>query len=262
MWLRDYVWHGLLKHPFKINKVIDSGGGDNVVVLIHGLASKSQIWQPLIEILDKTKYRVICYDLLGFGTSPKPNAAKYTTSEHARSIIYALKKDLPANQKIILIGHSMGCIIASHIAYSSHTLVKHLVLYQPPILLDNTRKTTFHKKMYEYVASKPPLVLGYIRLVNKFSRSRLESYEQAIENWGSIEKSIKNTILAQATIFELKNLSIQTDIVYGRVDFMVSKLDAKRMAKINHNIRLHSITETHDINKRSAKYLQKLIEGL
>jgi pimeloyl-ACP methyl ester carboxylesterase len=75
MGTRDYFWHKILKQPYKLNKVIDTGSGDNLIVLVHGLASKSQIWLPLVEIMDKNKYRIISYDLLGFGSSPKPNSS-------------------------------------------------------------------------------------------------------------------------------------------------------------------------------------------
>ena len=259
--MKEYFWHRLLKRPFKLAKIIDQGSGKDVVVLIHGLASKSQIWLPLAGTLDKKKYRVISYDLLGFGSSPKPAMSKYSTREHARSIIHALKKDLPKGRQIVLLGHSMGCIIAAYIAFTSPDLAKHLILYQPPILLDSTRKTSLHRKLYAYAAKKPPLFLNYVRFVNRFFANRLESFEQAFNSWSSIEKSIQNTILAQATIFELENLLIRTDIVYGRFDFVVSKLDAKKLARINKNIRLHYVTGLHDITLRSAKYLKKLIEG-
>src|SRR5690606_27385156 len=134
--LKEYFWHGLLKRPYRLNKVIDTGNGNVVVVLVHGLASKSQIWMPLVKILDKSKYRIISYDLLGFGSSPKPSHNAYSTQEHAKALYHSLRKDLPNNKKIILVGHSMGCIVATYLSYTYRTLAKSLVLYQPPILID------------------------------------------------------------------------------------------------------------------------------
>ena len=81
-------------------------------------------------------------------------------------------------------------------------------------------------------------------------------------NWTSIEKSIHNTILNQETIFELKHLLIPTDVIYGKMDFVVSRLDANKLALVNKNIRLHYVYEMHDISKRSSRYLKALLEEL
>ncbi|HEX5798043.1 MAG TPA: alpha/beta hydrolase, partial [Candidatus Saccharimonadales bacterium] len=260
MWIKDYVWHKLLKRPYKLSKVIDLGDGDETIVLVHGLASKSQIWLPLVELLDKSRYRIISYDLLGFGSSPKPESSSYSTKDHAKSIYHSIKKDIKTGQKVILVGHSMGCIISTYLAYNYEGLVKNLILYQPPLLLEESEKRSFHRKLYTYIARKPPLFLNYVKFVNRLFRNKLENLETATSNWTSIEKSIHNTILSQETIFELKNLSIPTDVVYGKMDFVVSRLDAKKLAGINKNIKLHYVYEMHDITKRSSKYLKALLE--
>lgn len=260
MRVKEQVWHRLLKRPYRLKKVIDDGQGDNVIVLVHGLASKSQIWLPLVNLLDRSKFRVLSYDLLGFGASPKPYTANYSAEDHAKAINHSLKKDIPSNKKIILVGHSMGCIVATYLAYNKRGLVNNLVLYQPPLLID--KKLSLHKKLYTYVARKPPLFLNYVKFVNKFFKNRLENLETATGNWTSIEKSIYNTILAQETIFELRSLSIPIHIIYGKMDFVVSRLDAKKIAQINKNINLHYVYEMHDVTKKSAKYIAGLLEEL
>ncbi len=262
MGLADYFWHGLLRRPYSLSKVIDIGNGDETLVLVHGLASKSEIWLPLVEVLNKNRYRIICYDLLGFGMSPKPESSSYSTKEHAKSIYHALRKDIGKDQKITLAGHSMGCIVSAYLAYNYEGLVEKIVLYQPPLLLSEMEKRSFHRKLYAYVAKKPPLFLNYIKFVNKLFKNRLENLQTATNNWTPIEKSIHNTILTQETVFELKHLLIPTHIIYGRMDFVVSKLDAKKLAEINKNIKLHYVYEMHDITKRSAKYLKALLEEL
>jgi len=261
MIITEYLWHKLLKRPYKLKKVIDIGSGE-AVVLIHGLASQSQIWMPLVKIMDKSKYRIISYDLLGFGSSPKPRSSGYSTQEHAKSLYYSIKKDVTEGQKINLIGHSMGCIISTYLAFNNPRLVKSLILYQPPLLISKTDKRSFHNKLYSYVAKKPSLFLNYIRLINKLFKNRLENFETAVSNWAPIERSINNTILSQQTIFELKRLLIPTHIVYGKMDFVVSRLDAKKIADINQNIKLHYVYGMHDINRRSSKYLNALIKEL
>ena len=262
MAVKDYVWHKILKQPYKLSKVIDTGHGDTIVLLVHGLASKSQIWVPLVKVMDRQKYRIISYDLLGFGSSPKPDRANYSTKEHAKSIYHSIKKDIGANKKIILVGHSMGCIVSTYMTYRYTGLVGNLVLYQPPLLASEQEKRSFHRKFYAYIANKPPLFINYIKFINRLFKNKLENFETAAGNWTSIEKSIHNTILAQETISELHSISTPTDVIYGKMDFVVSKMDAKEFASINKNIRLHYVYEMHDITKRSSKYLKTLIEEL
>lgn len=262
MRIKDYIWHRLLKQPYRLSKVIDAGDGDNVIVLVHGLASKSQIWLPLADIMEKDKYRIICYDLLGFGASPKPSSSNYSTKAHAKSVYHSIKKDMETGQKVTLVGHSMGCIISTYLSFNYPGLVKNLVLYQPPILVNKQDKISFHRKLYAYIARRPAFFLNYVRFVNRLFKNRLENFETALANWTPIEKSIRNTILAQETIFELKHLSIPAHIVYGKMDFVVSRLDAKKLAQINPNIKQHYVYEMHDITKRSSKYLKRLLEEL
>lgn len=260
--VKDILWHKLLKRPYRLEKVIDQGDGRINILLIHGLASRSRIWQPLVDILDKDKYRVRSFDLLGFGVSPKPKSVKYTTKDHAKALLYTLSKDSMPDEKFILVGHSMGCIIATHIAYLRPDMVSGVVLYKPPLLLDKKEKRSFHKRFYSYIARKPASMAKYVNLASKFSISLLGFNMKNDEVWRPIANSLNNTILAQQTIRELELLTKPTEIIYGRFDFLVSKVKAKQLQKINPNLRLHYVPEAHDVKPKSSRYMKKLIEQL
>jgi 3-oxoadipate enol-lactonase len=49
----------------------DSGGDGTPVVLVHGDWTDSGVWAPLVRLL-RDRYRVIRYDLRGFGLSSRP----------------------------------------------------------------------------------------------------------------------------------------------------------------------------------------------
>lgn len=260
--VKEAVWHRLLKRPYRLKKVIDVGDGDIDIVLVHGLASKSEAWEPLIKVLDKKKYRIRSFDLLGFGLSPKPSHLKYSTKDHARAIIHSLNKDSKSrNQQYIFVGHSMGCIITTHIAYMSSNKVRAAVLYKPPLLLNKSEKRSLHTWLYGYVATKPSVVVIYGKLAAKLGRKSV-SFHSRSEDWLPFKNSLSNTILAQQTLNELKFINKPTHIVFGRFDFMVSKIKAKKLETINPSLRLHYVTEMHDIKPKSSKYLNSLINGL
>lgn len=259
--LRQVLWHRFLKRPYRLKKVIDIGTGNINIILIHGLASRSEAWKPLVDILDKEKYRIRSFDLLGFGISPKPTHVSYSTKDHARAIIHSLSKESLRNEKFIFIGHSMGCIITTHITYSWPNKVHAAILYKPPLLLNESEKRSLHKKFYQYISKKPASMANYAKIVGKFS-NKLAGFNTGEEDWLPIESSLLNTILAQQTLKELRFISKPTHIVYGRFDFLVSKVKAKKLAAINPNLELHFVTEMHDIKPKSSKYLKKLIENL
>lgn len=264
MHLSEYVWHGVLKRPYKLKKIIDQGSGDKVIVLIHGLGAKAQQWKPLVSALKESDCRIIAYDLLGFGASPKPEFIEYSVEEHTRSLLKSIKKDLGSNKKIIIVGHSMGCIISTNLAYRNPRLIDKLILYEPPILASTGKKILVRKSFYKYVAGRPALVSSYLRMAGRFTDkfSSFKTSNASDEQWLPFEKSLRNTILDQETTHELKHINIDTHVVYGRLDFVVSKIDAKKMAAINPRIKLHYVTEIHDITTKSAKFLKNLIESV
>lgn len=242
-----------------MKKVIDQGDGPVNIVLIHGLASRSEIWQPLIKILDQSKYRVRSYDLLGFGLSPKPGFMKYSTKEHAKAIIHTLDKEELKREKFIFIGHSMGCIIATRLAYKRPGRVQRLILYKPP-LLDFEADRSFYQKFYRYIATKPATLAWLVKFSNRFS-DKLAGFKTEDEYWRPIANSLNNTILAQQTLFELETINKPVDIIYGRFDFLVSTIKAKRLSAINPQLKLHKVAEMHDIKPKSSRYIKNLIDS-
>jgi pimeloyl-ACP methyl ester carboxylesterase len=257
----DTFWHRFLKRPHRLVKVVDIGEGPVNIVLIHGLASSSAIWNPLIKILDPAKYRVRSYDLLGFGVSPKPSFLKYSTKDHARAIMYSLAKDSLKNEQFIFVGHSMGCIIATYIAYKWPKKVRGTVLYKPPLLLNTAEKRSLHKQFYKYLSTKPATLALLAKLVNKFS-GKLTGFNTEEENWLPIENSLLNTILAQETLKQLESVTKPVEVIYGRFDFLASKVKAEQLVEINPRLGLHYVAEMHDVKPKSSRYIKNLIERL
>lgn len=256
----ETVWHKYLKRPYRLKKVIDRGEGPINVILIHGLASNSEIWDPLIKVLSAKKYRVRSYDLLGFGASPKPGFLKYSTKEHAKTIIHTLEKEAVKNEKFIFIGHSMGCIIATHIAYRRPKRVKGLILYKPP-LLDFEADRSFYKKFYRYLATRPSMLSWFVRFSSRFTDKLSGFRTEDEEYWRPIANSLNNTILAQQTLDELGMIKKPVDIIYGRFDFLVSTIKAKKLSALNPKLKLHKVAEMHDVRPKSSRYIKNLIDS-
>jgi pimeloyl-ACP methyl ester carboxylesterase len=52
----------------------DTGGNKPVVVLVHGLANSIEIWDRIVPLLSR-RFRVVAFDLPGFGEASRPDAA-------------------------------------------------------------------------------------------------------------------------------------------------------------------------------------------
>ena len=144
----DNLWHRRLGKAYILKRTIDQGKGQPVV-LLHGLGRTGADWQPVVEGLGYFPFRIVAFDLLGFGKSPKPAWLEYDIDDHARAVIASLEKQrLP--QPAVLVGHSMGCLIAVRVARWRPDLVRHLVLYEMPLYEGLPRKRTYRLRLNFY----------------------------------------------------------------------------------------------------------------
>jgi len=83
-----------------------AGHGPRPLVLLHGLASRSQCWTDLVPFFSAGSYTIYLLDLLGSGESAKPDAADYSIRAHARRLLDFLER-LGLEQAVV-VGHSLG----------------------------------------------------------------------------------------------------------------------------------------------------------
>ncbi len=95
-----------------------------VVLLVHGIASRGQQWEPVMAELGEHAH-VLAPDLLGHGASAKPRG-DYSLGAHAnglRDLLVALGHD-----RVTVVGHSLGGGIAMQFAYQFPERVERLAL--------------------------------------------------------------------------------------------------------------------------------------
>jgi pimeloyl-ACP methyl ester carboxylesterase len=84
------------------------GSGEPAIVLIHGWSCDSNYWREQVPELKK-KYTVVAVDLAGHGGTDG-NRNEWTMERYGQDVATALAT-VP-NQKLILVGHSMGGPVA------------------------------------------------------------------------------------------------------------------------------------------------------
>lgn len=99
------------------------------LLAIHGLGGSGRYWQGLADRLGD-RYRVIAPDLAGFGSSDKPEIA-YDRAGHLDDLAAAAPPDGP----VVVVGHSLGGVLAALWASGNPARVEALALAAPPFPL-------------------------------------------------------------------------------------------------------------------------------
>ena len=86
------------------------GSGPLKVVLLHGLAARSETWTDLAPLFPRQLYTLYLLDLLGSGESAKPRAADYSIRAHSRRLLAFLERE--GLSGVTLVGHSLGGAVA------------------------------------------------------------------------------------------------------------------------------------------------------
>ena len=109
--------------------VSSEGDKRGVFVLMHGKNFNGAYWEQTIDFLHKQGYRVIVPDQVGFGRSSMPRNYQFTFDQLAANN-RALLKHLGVD-RITLMGHSMGGMLATQFALQYPEVVEHLLLLNP-----------------------------------------------------------------------------------------------------------------------------------
>lgn len=102
----------------------DEGGGEETLLLLHGMAGSSETWRAVIPHLAR-RYRVIAPDLLGHGRSAKPRG------DYSLGAFAAWLRDLLDElgiSSVTVVGQSLGGGVAMQFAYQHPDYCRRLVL--------------------------------------------------------------------------------------------------------------------------------------
>ena len=246
-----------------LHVAIDEGQGP-VVVLVHGIASSSVTFQELVPRLADS-HRVIAVDILGFGESPSPEGAQYTIDEHARAL-HATIDSLRLVAPFVLVGHSLGSLIAARYTAEHPREVAKLVLVSPPVYLEprafgapRDRATMdLYMRAYEYLRSNKQFTMRAAKGLDRISpiRNLLDVSER---NWNAFTLSLQNAIESQTTVSDVARVKVPVEILYGTLDPFLMPGGIRILETMRH-VTVHRIDGAdHVIRKGFAKKLAKYI---
>ena len=269
----SWVWHKVFHVPIRMAVAKDNHVKDPqlTIVLLHGIAATSDTWKKLYS---DAKYdiglkdvRFIALYLLGFGKSPRADWLDYDYDDYSRALDESLKR-LNVQTPVILMGHSMGGLIAANYIVSQHTnnLVHSAILVSPPLLMAS-EMARLPDKVYmntysslHHLAKDVPAVDVIARLIERFSNFRNHYLKTQ-----AFAKSMENIILNRNNYQTFCKIKTPTLILHGHFDPLVVGANLRRAAGVNKNLTYQSVIADHDITAtkrvRIIRQIKKVLKG-
>ena len=201
-----------------------------VVTLLHGKNFNGAYWQDTANFLHAGGYGVLMPDQIGFGKSSKPADYQYSFGALARNT-ETLMRSLGI-EKTIVVGHSMGGMLATRFALDYPQKTQKLILVNP-IGLENYLLYTEYKDVdffYNLELGKTPEKIRAYQQKNYYDGKWNERYEALtlpLAGWtlGPDRKHMAyvnaltfDMVFTQPVVEEFKDLAVPAALILGTRD--------------------------------------------
>lgn len=191
-----------------------------VVFYLHGNAGSLEGWGSVAETFTENNYDVFIPDYRGYG---KSEGAIQSEAQLHRDMqtLYAELKNEYAENKIVVLGHSIGSGLAARLAAKNNPGL--LILQAPPYSLPDLAKKLFPFNLF------PSFLLKYKLKTGKYVKATdspvvvIHGDEDEIVYYGSSLK-IQQHFKSRDTLFTLKGL--------GHNDFLVTRQYANVIRRV------------------------------
>ena len=204
-------------------------GAGEPIVLLHGFPTSGHLWSDLVPLLPPG-HRVVVVDLLGYGRSDPPRAARVGIRDHAERMVEVL--DVLGIEYACFVGHEIGGGVAQWLALRHPGRVSRLCLIDS-VAFDAwpKRGVRLSRRLLPLTRHLPPgWLLSAVRrglLRGYFDHERgARSLEQYVRPFTSGEgrDALVAHLLAlesrdtKAMAVELKDIAAPTAVVWGQYD--------------------------------------------
>ncbi|HEX2535007.1 MAG TPA: alpha/beta hydrolase [Chitinophagaceae bacterium] len=202
-------------------------GNGRTVLLLHGKNFNGFYWRTVIPFLQESGFRVVVPDQLGWGRSDKPDIhySFHSLAQHTRALLDTLQVD-----KVTVIGHSMGGMLATRFALLFPGRVEKLVL-ENPIGLEDYRTFVPYQTLEQLVAKEERATYESYK---KYQQSYYPQWKPEYEPYVAAQAEALNSpgfkqtarinartyqmIYEQPVVYEFRHLKVPTLLIIGRED--------------------------------------------
>lgn len=205
-------------------------GDKPVITLLHGKNFNGHYWTTTANYLQKLGYGVLIPDQIGFGKSSKPADYQFSFAALAQHT-HALMTSLNIKRSVIL-GHSMGGMLASRFALMYPQTTEKLVLLNP-IGLENYLQYVKYKDtdfFYKNELAKTPAGVKAYQQKNyydgkwnsdyaaltDFITGQIQGPDKEQVAW--VNAKTYDMIFTQPVITEFKNFTMPVKLIIGTRD--------------------------------------------
>jgi pimeloyl-ACP methyl ester carboxylesterase len=201
------------------------------VVLLHGKNFCAATWGATIEALRRAGYRVIAPDQIGFCKSSKPRSYQFSfqqLAENTQRLLASL-----GVSKFVLLGHSMGGMLATRYALTAPSSIEELVLVNPIGLEDWKSKGVPYQSVDAWYAAELQTSAEKIRRYQRatyYAGTWRPEYDVWVEMLAGMYRGpgkqrvawdsalSYDMIYTQPVIYELEKLAMPVLLLIGKKD--------------------------------------------
>jgi pimeloyl-ACP methyl ester carboxylesterase len=203
---------------------------NKTLLLLHGKNFNGAYWEKTARALQEKGYRVIVPDQIGFGKSSKPECFQYSFQQLA-FITKALLDSLGID-KVSVLGHSMGGMLAARFSLMYPETVSKLILENPIGLEDYKLKVPFQPidSLYKKELKQNYESLKKYEMTNYYNNKWKPEYDlwlNIIAGW-TLNKNYPmiawnnalttDMIFNQPVVYELSKIKAPTLLIIGQSD--------------------------------------------
>ena len=249
----DSVLHRWLKVPYALNVRYNQRPKKPraTVLFIHGIGNTGDAWQDVTKKLP-SDIRIITIDLLGFGDSPRPKWAIYNAKSQANAVLATYLK-LRITSRVIVVGHSLGALVAIEMAKRYPLLIDSIILCSPPLYDTSDTKNTILprtdkllRNIYKSVQTRPEEFLRLSAFATKYNLVN-KSFNVTAENVDSYMAALESMIVNQTSYEDAFNLRVPTRILRGTLDPFVVARNLRRLTKANPHVSMSTVIAGHEV---------------
>ncbi|RQO42667.1 alpha/beta hydrolase [Chryseobacterium sp. KBW03] len=200
------------------------------IMLLHGKNFNGAYWERTAKDLSAKGFRVVIPDQIGFGKSSKPHAYQFSFSqlaENTKAVLDELKID-----KAIVLGHSMGGMVATRFTLLYPEKVQKLILENPIGLEDYKTFASYQTIDQAYQSELKNTAETYKNYQLKFYydnkwKQEYQPWLDLIAGW-TLHKDYPQVawdaalttdmIYNQPVCYEFKNIKVPTLLIIGTRD--------------------------------------------
>ncbi|WP_148863572.1 alpha/beta fold hydrolase [Marinobacter fonticola] len=205
-------------------------GDKPVVTLLHGKNFNGAYWEQTAQFLQDQGYGVLMPDQIGFGKSSKPTGYQYSFPVLANNT-RELMKSLDI-EKAVIVGHSMGGMLASRFALNYPSATEKLVLVNP-IGLENYLRFVQYKDVgffYQSELKKTPEKITAYQKKNYYAgdwNDRYAALTEPLVGWvqgpdwkdlAYVSALTYDMIFTQPVVEEYDDLDVPAALILGTRD--------------------------------------------